>query len=149
MASIFSSICEYISANDVAVGVSIGANIISNVAYDELKKRLDFSSLKNKINRFFTKEKDSDLFIEEICTKKAINLHKPDRDIEDCYETLTGNVYDKTLFKEIKNWIIDNKTAISNLSNIDKNNTKGINVGIQNAGNNIYNIHGNYILNKK
>ncbi len=140
MATIFSSICTFLLANKAA----IASKVIASATYDGLKKVLDFSSLKNKIKRFFKKDEDAEKYIELICNIKSKNEAKPYRDIEDSFEELTGEKFDKELFHEIKNWIEENQGQISNVSKMEFKNEGGFNIGIQNAGKNIFNIQGDY-----
>jgi hypothetical protein len=140
MATIFSSICAFLLANKTA----IATKVIASATYDGLKKVLDFSSLKNRIKRFFKKDEDAEKYIETICNTQSKNEAKPYRDIEDSFEELTGEKFDNELFNEIKNWIEENQGQISNVSKMEFKNEGGFNIGIQNAGKNIFNIQGNY-----
>lgn len=140
MATIFSSICAFLLANKTA----IATKVIASATYDGLKKALDFSSLKNRIKRFFKKDEDAEKYIETICNTQSKNEAKPYRDIEDSFEELTGEKFDNELFNEIKNWIEENQGQISNVSKMEFKNEGGFNIGIQNAGKNIFNIQGDY-----
>lgn len=140
MATIFSSICAFLLANKTA----IATKVIASATYDGLKKVLDFSSLKNRIKKFFKKDEDAEKYIETICNTQSKNEAKPYRDIEDSFEELTGEKFDNELFNEIKNWIEENQGQISNVSKMEFQNEGGFNIGIQNAGKNIFNIQGDY-----
>lgn len=140
MATIFSSVCAFLLANKAA----ITSSFIASATYDGLKKVLDFSSLKNRIKKFFEKEEDAEKYIESICNTSSKNEAKPYRDIEDSYEELTGKKFDNKLYNEIKNWIEENQGQISNVSKMEFTNEGGFNIGIQNAGKNIFNIQGDY-----
>lgn len=140
METIFSGVCDFILANKA----SIVSSVIARATYDGLKKVLDFSLLKQKIKRFFPNEETAGQYIETICNEEVINLAKPYRDIEDSYENLTGQPYNEDLYKEIKQWVEEHSEQIINVSKMDFNNENGFNIGTQNAGNNIYNIQGDY-----
>lgn len=140
METILSGVCDFILANKA----SIVSSVIARATYDGLKKVLDFSLLKQKIKRFFPNEEIADQYIETICNEEVINPAKPYRDIEDSYENLTGQPYNEDLYKEIKQWVEEHSEQIINVSKMDFNNENGFNIGTQNAGNNIYNIQGDY-----
>lgn len=140
MATIFSSICAFLLANKTA----IATKVIASATYDGLKKVLDFSSLKNRIKRFFKKDEDAEKYIETICDTQSKNEAKPYKDIEDSFEELTGEKFDNELFNEIKKWIEENQGQISNISKMEFENEGGFNIGIQNAGKDIFNIQGDY-----
>ena len=140
METIFSSVCAFLLANKAA----ILSKVIASASYDGLKKVLDFSTLKEKISKFFKKEDDVEKYLEAICNTESKNEAKPDRDIEDCFEEITGDKYDSELFNEIKNWVEENEGQISNVSKMEFKNKGGFNIGIQNAGKNIINIKGDY-----
>jgi hypothetical protein len=140
MATIFSSICTFLLANKAA----IASKVIASATYDGLKKVLDFSSLKSRISKFFKKEEDAEKYLETICNTESKNTTKPYRDIEDSFEEITGEQFDNELYDEIKNWVEENQGQISNVSKMEFKNEGGINIGIQNAGKNIFNIQGDY-----
>lgn len=140
METIFSGICDFILANKA----SIASSVIARATYDGLKKVLDFSSLKQKIKGFFLNEAEAEQYIEIICNEESVNPTKPYRDIEDSYEKLTCQVYNEELYKEIKQWIEEHSEQIVNVSQMNFQNERGFNIGTQNAGNNIYNIQGDY-----
>lgn len=140
MATIFSSLCAFILAQKAG----IASSVIARATYDGLKKVLDFSTLKKKINRFFKKEEDVDKYIEIICKTQAANTSKPFRDVEDSYEEFSGKPYNEELYNEIKKWIEENQEQITSVSKMEFKNEKGFNIGVQNAGKNIFNIQGDY-----
>ncbi|WP_306540546.1 hypothetical protein [Dysgonomonas sp.] len=140
METIFSGICDFILANKA----SIASSVIARATYDGLKKVLDFSSLKQRIKGFFQNEEEAEQYVEIICNEESLNTAKPYRDIEDSYEKLTGQVYREELYKEIEQWIKEHSEQIVNVSKMNFQNERGFNIGTQNAGNNIYNIQGDY-----
>ena len=140
MATIFSSVCAFLLANQA----DIASKVIASATYDGLKKVLDFSSLKAKINRFFKKEEDAEKYLETICNTESKNIAKPYRDVEDIFEEMTGDKFDNELYDEIKNWIEENRGQLSNVSKMQFKNESGFNIGIQNAGKNIFNVQGDY-----
>lgn len=140
MATIFSSICAFLLANKA----DIASKVIASATYDGLKKVLDFSSLKSRISKFFKKEEDAEKYLETICNAESKNSAKPYRDIEDSFEEITGDKFDNELYNEIKNWVEENQGQISNVSKMEFKNEGGFNIGIQNAGKNIFNIQGDY-----
>lgn len=140
MATIFSSVCAFLLANKA----DIASKVIASAAYDGLKKVLDFSSLRTKISKFFKKEEDAEKYLETICNTESKNTAKPYRDIEDSFEEITGEKFDTELYNEIKNWVEENQGQISNVSKMEFKNEGGFNIGIQNAGKNIFNIQGDY-----
>ncbi len=140
MATIFSSICAFLLANKA----DIASKVIASATYDGLKKVLDFSSLKSRISKYFKKEEDAEKYLETICNSEPKNTSKPYRDIEDTFEEISGEKFDNELYNEIKNWVEENQGQISNVSKMEFKNEGGFNIGIQNAGKNIFNIQGDY-----
>lgn len=140
MATIFSSVCAFLLAHKA----DIASKVIASATYDGLKKVLDFSSLKKRISKFFKKDEDAEKYLETICNTESKNVAKPYRDIEDSFEELTGEKFDNELYNEIKNWVEENHGQISNVSKMEFKNEGGFNIGIQNAGKNIFNIQGDY-----
>lgn len=140
METIFSSLCAFLLAEKAG----IASKVIASATYDGLKKVLDFSALKNRISKFFNKEEDADKYIETICNTESKNSSKPFRDIEDCYEEVSGESYNEELYNEVKKWIEENQEQITKVSKMEFENEKGFNIGVQNAGKNIFNIQGDY-----
>lgn len=140
METIFSSICTFVLAHNA----EIVSSVIASAAYDGLKKVLDLTSLKNRIKKFFPKKDDAEKYIETICNLEAKNIAEPCMEIKDSFEKLTGGNFDNDLYNEIKKWIEENKEQITNVSKMNFKNKGGFNIGIQNAGKNIFNIHGDY-----
>lgn len=143
METIFSSICDFLLANQAGI-TGFASNVIAGAAYDGLKNVIDFSSLNNRIKKFFKKEETTEEFIVAVCNTKSQNTAKPYRDVEDIFEQITGEKYSTELFDEIKIWIEKNKDQISSASKMEFKNKGGFNIGIQNAGKNILNIQGDY-----
>jgi len=140
LATIFSTVCTFLLAKKA----DIASDLIASATYDGLRKVLDFSALKTRINKFFKKDEDAEKYLETICNTKPKNVAKPYRDIEDSFEELTGEEFDKELYNEIKKWIEENHASISNVSKMELKNEGGFNIGIQNAGKTIFNIQGDY-----
>lgn len=138
--TIFSSLCTFLLAEKA----EIASKVIASATYDGLKKVLDFSTLKNRISNFFQKEEDTDKYIEIICNTESKNTSKPFRDVEDSYEEISGKPFNEELYNEVKKWIEENQEQITNVSKMEFKNEKGFNIGIQNAGKNIFNIQGDY-----
>lgn len=138
--TIFSSLCTFLLAEKAG----IASKVIASATYDGLKKVLDFSTLKNRISNFFQKEEDTDKYIEIICNTESKNTSKPFRDVEDSYEEISGKPFNEELYNEVKKWIEENQEQITNVSKMEFKNEKGFNIGIQNAGKNIFNIQGDY-----
>lgn len=140
MITIFSSICEFLLAHKA----DIASKVIASATYDGLKKVLDFSTLKNRISKFFKKEEDAEKYIEVLCNTEPKNISKPYRDIEDSYEEISGEAYNEEIYNEVKKWIEENQEQITNVAKMEFQNEKGFNIGVQNAGKNIFNIQGDY-----
>lgn len=138
--SIFSTVCAFL----LAYKEDIASKVLASATYDVLKKTLDFSSLKERIKKYFKREDDVEKYLETICNTESKNKEKPYRDIEDSFEKLTGEKYESELFEELKKWIQENETQITSVSKMNFNNESGFNIGVQNAGKNIINIKGDY-----
>lgn len=145
LTTIFSSICAYLMVNKGQIATSV----LARASYDGLKKVLDFSSLKKRLKRFFKKESEVDEYIENLFSQSANNPTKPYRDVEDVYEQVTGNDFQSEIFDEIAEWIKKNSDQLIEVSKMQFGNKGGFNIGIQNAGKNIFNIQGDYKPNKK
>lgn len=140
MGTIFSTVCAFLLAHKA----EIATKVIASATYDGLKKVLDFSSLKTKIKRFFKKEEDVEKYVETICNTESKNPSNPYKDIEDSFKELTGNKFDADLLNEITSWVEENQGQIADVSKMEFKNAGGFNIGIQNAGKNIFNIQGDY-----
>lgn len=139
MEPILLATCAFLLENKAA----IASSIIASASYETIKKTLNFSGLKNRIAKFFIDDEQIESYLKEISEKEASNPHKPERDIEDSYENITGQVYNKELFNELSNWIKENEKTIGQ-TNMDFDTKSGFNIGVQNAGKNIINIRGDY-----
>ncbi|WP_316777869.1 hypothetical protein [Pedobacter antarcticus] len=128
----------------------IASKVIASASYDVLKKSLNFSSLKKKLTGFFKKDEDSERFMEAICEKKMMTDSAADDEVKQIYESTSGLVYDDKVISFIKEWLLENKSAIQSLNIVtNSNNSGGFNIGSQNAGRNIYNIQGDFKPDKK
>lgn len=138
--TIFDAVCAFVISNTG----TLTTGLVTNLTYDTLKKSLDFSSLKKRIARFFDEEKDVDKYLEDLCQKPSNNTAKPYRDVEDVFENISDRDYNPDLYKEIELWIKQNSDKLIEISKVKQANKKGINIGNQNAGKNIYNIQGDF-----
>lgn len=143
MITVFSALCDFV----LQYKAEIASKVIASAAYDGLKKVLDFKSLINRIRKFFKSEKDAEAYVKTICETNAGNPEDLDKDLEHHYKELSGEKPVLEMIKELKNWIKENQTAISSITEINFSNQKGFNIGVQNAKKNIYNIQGDF--NKK
>jgi hypothetical protein len=139
MSTVITAVCGFLLENQVA----ITSSLIASASYDAIKKTFNFSSLKEKISRFFVDEEQIEEYLRKICEEKSNNPHKPERDIEDIYENTTNCKYNSEIFEDIKEWVLENKNAINETINMNFSNESGFNIGVQNALE-IYNIQGNY-----
>lgn len=140
MENIFSSLCGFVLDNKEA----IFSSVIASGGYDILKNILNFSSLSERISRFFKNDIQAETFLKEICSEPPQNPNKIHRDIEDCFEAISGTCYDKKLYTEIEQWIKENREQIINAPSFEQKNESGINIGVQSAGRDIFNIQGDY-----
>ncbi|OXB10201.1 hypothetical protein B0A81_04115 [Flavobacterium plurextorum] len=145
MLTIFSAVSAFV----LAYKADIATKVIASATYDVLKNTIDFSSLKERIKKFFKNETEVDTYLETICSQKSVNTSKPQRDIEDVFESVTGEKYNEDIFSEIKEWIKENESVLTQVSTMKFNNTNGFNIGVQNAKKNIINISGDYKPNQK
>ncbi|MCL2650488.1 MAG: hypothetical protein FWD60_05595 [Candidatus Azobacteroides sp.] len=139
MSTVIGAVCVFLLENQAA----IASSLIANASYDAIKKIFNFSSLKNKISKFFIDEEQVEEYLRKICEEKPNNPHKPERDIEDIYENTTKSQYNSEIFEDIKEWVLENKNTINETINMNFKNESGFNIGIQNAQE-IYNIQGDY-----
>jgi hypothetical protein len=137
MSTVIAAVCGFLLENQV----SITSSLIASASYDTIKTVFNFSSLKHKLSRFFTKEKQIEEYLQAICEEKSNNPHKPERDIEDTYEKITKEQYNPDLYEDIKEWVLENRDVITETINMNFKNESGFNIGIQNAQQ-IYNIQG-------
>ena len=139
MEPILLATCAFLLENKAA----IASSIIASASYETIKKALNFTGLKRRITKFFISEEQIEEYLQEICEKESKNPHKPERDIKDSYEDITGEKFRPELFDEIKLWIKENEEAISKTT-MNFESESGFNIGVQNAGKNIFNIKGDY-----
>jgi hypothetical protein len=139
MSTIIVAVCGFLLENQAA----ITSSLIASASYDTIKKVLNFSSLKEKISRFFIDEEQIEKYLQKICEEKSNNPRKPERDIEDIYENITQSKYNSEIFENIKEWVMENKNTINETMNMSFRNESGFNIGVQNAKE-IYNIRGDY-----
>lgn len=144
MTTVFASLCSFLTDQEAA----IAASVIASGTYELIKGSIDLMGLKKKVSAFFKDESQSEIFIKDMCELKAKNPEKPYRDIEDLYEKITGKEFHKEFYEELKQWILINKDSIVNAPKMQFNNQGGFNIGIQNAGNNLFNIQGDFNANK-
>lgn len=145
MLTIFSAASAFI----LAYKADIASKVIASATYDVLKNTIDFSPLKERLSKFFKKDTDIDTYLETICSQESVNTSKPQRDIEDVFESVTGEKYNEEMFTEIKGWIKENESVLTQVSKMEFSNTNGFNIGVQNAKKNIINISGDYKPNQK
>jgi len=145
MLTIFSAASAFI----LAYKADIASKVIASATYDVLKNTIDFSPLKERLSKFFKKDTDIDTYLETICSQESVNTSKPQRDIEDVFESVTGEKYNEEMFTEIKGWIKENESVLTQVSKMKFSNTNGFNIGVQNAKKNIINISGDYKPNQK
>jgi hypothetical protein len=123
----------------------IATKVIASATYDGLKKTLDFSALKKKLGSFFSKEEDSDKFIEALCNESITAGSSAGDALKQTYEQISGHPFNDQILASIKEWLSDSEGAINNLTVVSNTgNSGGFNIGSQNAGRNIYNIQGDY-----
>ena len=73
-------------------------------------------------------------FVERVSTLDAVNIKKPERDVEDIYEDLEGKEKPKELFNEIVEFLNENQSLIQQINQNDNRNTgTGIYIGSQKA----------------
>jgi hypothetical protein len=145
MFTIFSAVSAFV----LAYKADIATKVIASATYDVLKNTIDFSSLKERIRKFFKNDTEVDTYLETICSQESVNTSKPERDIEDVFESVTGEKYNEEMFTEIKGWIKENESVLTQVSTMEFSNTNGFNIGVQNAKKNIINISGDYKPNQK
>lgn len=138
--SIFSDLIKFFSDHDA----DIASKVIASMAYDQIKPYLDFSELKAKIAGFFKSDQQAEHFLDKLVSESANNPAKPIRDLEDLYESETNEAFEAELGEIFKQWIKENQHVLESIPNTQVAKNSGISVGVQNAGNNIYNIKGDF-----
>lgn len=106
----------------------------------EILQKCLWIPLKNKIINFFSSEKETDEFIEQLITTEAKNVQKPERDVEDLYETIKGETPSKSLFDSIAAFLCENQELIKQM-NLASNSSSDTITYFQKAEN-IYNNKG-------
>lgn len=106
---------------------------IKNVGTSVLQKCL-WTPLENKIIDYFSSKENALQFVERVSTLDAVNIKKPERDVEDIYEDLEGKEKPKELFNEIVEFLNENQSLIQQINQNDNRNTGiGIYIGSQKA----------------
>ncbi|MET3029192.1 hypothetical protein ABXT06_21115 [Flavobacterium sp. UW10123] len=145
MITIFSAVSAFVLAHKA----DIASKVVASATYDIIKNTVDFAGLKKRLTNYFKNDSETDTYLQTICSSESVNVSKPKRDIEDTYESLTGQKFDDKIFEEISSWIKENESQLTKVSAMEFNNTNGFNIGVQNAKKNIINITGDYKPNKK
>ncbi len=145
MLTIFSAVSAFV----LAYKADIASKVIASATYDVLKNTIDFSSLKERIKKFFKNDTEVDTYLETICSQASVNTSKPQRDIEDVFESVTGEKYNEDMFTEIKRWIKENESVLTQVSKMDFFKPNGFNIVLNTEKKNIINISGDYKPNQK
>ena len=113
---------------------------LKEVGTEVLQKCL-WNPLKNKIIKYFNSDREANEFIEQISITEASNIKKPERDVEDLYEELKGEIPTIDLFNAIVAFFNENQELIkrTNLNNGIVNND---NIAYYQTAENIYNNKG-------
>ncbi|MGF7028587.1 hypothetical protein [Sphingobacterium multivorum] len=120
----------------------IASSVIASASYDFLKNTLNFKSLKTKIGKLFRSEKETEIFIQNLCERPASN--NVESDIKALYQETTGSQAPLDIQSLLVDWLKENKHAIENINNIQISHSSGFNIGVQNAARDIINIQGDY-----
>jgi len=88
----------------------------------EVLQRCLWNPLKNKISKFFASEQETQEFVERLSTSEALNEKKPQRDVEDLYEELKGEIPTDDLFNTIVTFFVENQSLINQMNLVNKNN---------------------------
>lgn len=122
-------------------GITGLSGIIGNTA-DRAFQGTTFTSLKEKLSSFFTKEDEFEKLVQEIQTRKASNPLKPYRDLEDLYEEITGGIeYPEEMTEIIKNWVLENQDTLKEFYTDKSVHVGGVfNIEKQTAGRDVNNI---------
>lgn len=128
------------------LGVTVAGDVVCKGSEKILKKiREEFS--KKFINDFETKEK-SEEFINEIYKLKSNSPNKPKRDIEDVFESITGNEPSDEIMLKIVEWIKENQQILNKVLKKEEI-FMGIKIGSQKANRDIINVQGDLTINNK
>jgi len=125
----------------------IASKVLASASYDFLKKRLNFSSLKEKIGAFFRKPAEAEKFLEQVCTRQVTN--DVTSDVSKLYKEITGNAIPENLMPFLKEWLSENAVEIQNINTVTISQSSGINIGVQSAARDIINVQGDYNVNPK
>ncbi len=125
-------------------GGDILSKMTASAGYDILKRNLDFKGLGGKIKGFFSKDEQAEAFIREVCNRQVPIAVSPQEALTTAYTDITGESIPEGLQQQLKEWFTANSDKIAKVYNISLTNTSGINVGVQKAKGNIYNIQGDY-----
>lgn len=107
----------------------------------EVLQKCVWTPLKNRIVNFFASEQEAQEFVEQLSTTEATNEKKPERDVEDLYEELKGEIPTKALFNTIVTFFSENQELIKQM-NLESNNGSGDNITYYQMAENIYNNKG-------
>jgi hypothetical protein len=142
--SIFIAFYNWVSPNILK---DIGLAVAGNVTYDALKSLKE--SFVKKLNRFFGHKDDAEKYLQTICERKASNIKKPFRDIEDIFEEISTKHNDNgtttEFLKEIKQWFIENGEEIKQLVINQPLTSPSQKIEKQIAGRDINNVQGTQI----
>lgn len=98
-----------------AIGAS-SAGIIGNLSTEGAKKI--YGSFKEKFNKYYDSDEQLERHFESMCNEEAANPKKPNRDIEDSYEKITGKEYVREFEEELKEWVLANKELFNDRENM-------------------------------
>ena len=107
----------------------------------EVLQKCVWTPLKNRIVNFFASEQEAQEFVEQLSATEATNEKKPERDVEDLYEELKGEIPTKDLFNTIVTFFSENQELIKQM-NLESNNGGGDNITYYQTAENIYNNKG-------
>lgn len=106
----------------------------------EVLQKCVWTPLKKRIINFFASEQEAQEFVEQLSTIDATNEKKPERDVEDLYEELKGEVPSKELFNTIAAFFCENQELIQHMNM--ESNSGGDNITYYQTAENIYNNKG-------
>lgn len=107
----------------------------------EVLQKCVWTPLKNRIVNFFASEQEAQEFVERLSTTEATNEKKPERDVEDLYEELKGEIPTRDLFNTIVTFFSENQELIKQM-NLENNNGSGDSITYYQTAENIYNNKG-------
>lgn len=112
---------------------------LKEVGTEVLQKCL-WSPLRNRIIKFFPSEEEAQEFVEQLSVTEATNEKKPERDVEDLYEELEGEMSANDLFNTIVIFLRENQELIKQMNSASSSN--GYNIMYNQKAQNIYNNTG-------